>query len=49
LHPAFAADIYEAIAPKQVVSARNSYGGTGLVQVRQAIKRAKSIIEGSNC
>ncbi|MEY2858475.1 MAG: hypothetical protein RLZZ74_2788 [Cyanobacteriota bacterium] len=49
LHPAFAADIYEAIAPKQVVSARNSYGGTGLIQVRQAIKRAKSIIEGSNC
>jgi argininosuccinate lyase len=49
LHPAFTADIYEAIAPKQVVSARNSYGGTGLVQVRQAIKRAKSIIEGSNC
>jgi len=49
LHPAFAADIYEAIAPKQVVSARNSYGGTGLVQVRQAIERAKSIMEGSNC
>ena len=42
LHPAFEADIYEAIAPKQVVSARNSYGGTGLVQVRQAIERAKS-------
>jgi argininosuccinate lyase len=49
LHPAFAADIYEAIAPKQVVSARNSYGGTGLVQVRQAIERAKSIMERSNC
>jgi argininosuccinate lyase len=49
LHPAFDADIYEAIAPKQVVSARNSYGGTGLVQVRQAIERAKSIIEGANC
>ena len=42
LHPAFEADIYEAIAPKQVVSARNSYGGTGFTQVRQAIKRAKS-------
>jgi argininosuccinate lyase len=42
LHPAFEADIYEAIAPKQVVSARNSYGGTGLVQVSQAIERAKS-------
>ena len=42
LHPAFEADIYEAIAPKQVVSARNSYGGTGLVQVSRAIERAKS-------
>lgn len=42
LHPAFEADIYEAIAPKQVVAARNSYGGTGLVQVSQAIERAKS-------
>ena len=45
LHPAFEADIYEAIAPKQVVSARNSYGGTGLEQVRQAIERAKSQLE----
>ncbi|MEM6611654.1 MAG: argininosuccinate lyase [Cyanobacteria bacterium P01_C01_bin.72] len=44
LHPAFEADIYEAIAPKQVVSARNSYGGTGLAQVSQAIERAKSQI-----
>ncbi|MDJ0592883.1 MAG: argininosuccinate lyase [Pleurocapsa sp. MO_226.B13] len=44
LHPAFEADIYEAIAPKQVVSARNSYGGTGFTQVRQAIARAKSLL-----
>ncbi len=42
LHPAFQADIYEAIAPRQVVAARNSYGGTGFVQVRQAIKNARS-------
>ncbi|HEY9298047.1 MAG TPA: argininosuccinate lyase, partial [Phormidium sp.] len=42
LHPAFAADIYEAIAPKQVVAARNSYGGTGFEQVRQAIQAARS-------
>jgi argininosuccinate lyase len=42
LHPAFEADIYEAIAPKQVVSARNSYGGTGFAQIHQAIARAKS-------
>ena len=44
LHPAFEADIYEAIAPKQVVSARNSYGGTGLAQVNQAIERAKALL-----
>ncbi|XWK85722.1 MAG: argininosuccinate lyase [Phormidium sp.] len=42
LHPAFAGDIYEAIAPKQVVAARNSYGGTGFEQVRQAIQAARS-------
>ncbi|MGL4879756.1 MAG: argininosuccinate lyase [Waterburya sp.] len=42
LHPAFEADIYEAIAPKQVVSARNSYGGTGFTQIHQAIAKAKS-------
>jgi argininosuccinate lyase len=41
LHPAFAADIYAAIEPKQVVSARNSAGGTGFDRVRQAIDRAK--------
>ncbi|MGL5875613.1 MAG: argininosuccinate lyase [Xenococcaceae cyanobacterium] len=44
LHPAFETDIYEAIAPKQVVAARNSYGGTGFQQVRQAIERAKTKI-----
>ena len=47
LHPAFEADIYDAIAPKQVVSARNSYGGTGLAQVSQAIKRANSLLNQS--
>jgi argininosuccinate lyase len=41
IHPAFAADIYEAIAPRQVVAARNSYGGTGFAQVREAIAAAK--------
>ena len=40
LHPAFEDDIYDAIAPTQVVSARNSYGGTGFEQVRQALKNA---------
>ncbi|MGK7887932.1 MAG: argininosuccinate lyase [Leptolyngbyaceae cyanobacterium] len=40
LHPAFESDIYEAIAPQQVVAARNSYGGTGFEQVREAIAQA---------
>jgi argininosuccinate lyase len=45
LHPAFDEDIYEAIAPQQVVSARNSYGGTGFDQVRQALQRAHQMID----
>lgn len=44
-HPAFEADIYQAIDPKQVVAARNSYGGTGFTQVKQAIQQAKKILE----
>ncbi len=42
LHPSFETDIYEAIAPQRVVAARNSYGGTGFDQVKQAIQTAKS-------
>ncbi len=45
IHPQFAADIYEAIAPRQVVAARNSYGGTGFDQVHQALERAKSLMQ----
>ncbi len=41
LHPAFETDIYEAIAPHQVVAARNSVGGTGFAQVRQALAEAQ--------
>ncbi len=41
LHPAFEADIYEAITPRQVVAARNSFGGTGFEQVRKALETAK--------
>lgn len=41
LHPEFQEDIYEAIAPRQVVSARNSYGGTGFNQVKQALENAR--------
>jgi len=47
IHPAIDDDIYEAIAPRQVVSARNSYGGTGFDQVRQALQRAQQVIDGS--
>ncbi|MEL7037584.1 MAG: argininosuccinate lyase [Cyanobacteria bacterium J06592_8] len=42
LHPAFESDIYEAIAPRTVISARNSYGGTGFEQVRAALKAAQN-------
>ncbi|MDJ0729647.1 MAG: argininosuccinate lyase [Crocosphaera sp.] len=48
LHPKFEADIYEAIAPKQVVAARNSYGGTGFEQIHQGIERAKKQLEVAN-
>jgi len=41
LHPAFESDIYDAIAPAQVVAARNSFGGTGFEQVRQALAHAR--------
>jgi len=44
LHPAFAADIYEAISPRKVVAARNSYGGTGFAQVAKAILNARTQI-----
>jgi argininosuccinate lyase len=45
LHPAFESDIYGAIAPQQVVAARNSYGGTGFIQVRAAIAAAQERIQ----
>ncbi|GAB1540301.1 argininosuccinate lyase [Scytonema sp. NUACC21] len=45
LHPAFEADIYDAISPRQVVAARNSYGGTGFEQVSQALAAARTQIK----
>ncbi|NEO31158.1 MAG: argininosuccinate lyase [Symploca sp. SIO3C6] len=42
LHPAFEEDIYQTIKPSQVVAARNSYGGTGFEQVRQALAEART-------
>lgn len=44
LHPAFAEDIYQAIAPRHVVAARNSYGGTGFEQVKKAISDARALL-----
>ncbi len=45
LHPIFAEDIFEAIAPKQVVAARNSYGGTGFTQVRESLNQAQAMLD----
>ena len=42
LHPAIAADIAEAIAPRQVVAARRSEGGTGFEQVQQQLQQIRS-------
>ncbi|MEL7508041.1 MAG: argininosuccinate lyase [Cyanobacteria bacterium J06554_1] len=44
IHLAFEADIYDAIAPQQVVAARNSLGGTGFNQVRQALANAQKMV-----
>ena len=41
IHPAYAADIYEAITPRKIVAARNREGGTGFEQVRQALVNAR--------
>lgn len=38
LHPAFEADIFAAIEPRQVVMARRSEGGTGFDQVRTQLQ-----------
>ena len=39
LHPAFDQDIFAAIAPRRVVAARCSEGGTGFDQVRSQLER----------
>ncbi len=41
LHPAFEADIFSAIAPRQVVAARRSEGGTGFERVREQLLVAR--------
>jgi argininosuccinate lyase len=42
LHPAFGADIFAAIEPRQVVAARRSEGGTGFTGVRAQLKLQRS-------
>ncbi|NJK40709.1 MAG: argininosuccinate lyase [Acaryochloridaceae cyanobacterium SU_2_1] len=46
-NPQFEKDIYGAIAPRQVVAARNSYGGTGFTQVEAALQEARSHLDAS--
>jgi argininosuccinate lyase len=41
LHPAFEADIQTVIAPRRVVAARRSEGGTGFEQVLAQLQRAR--------
>jgi argininosuccinate lyase len=41
-HPAFAANIYDAIAPQQMVAARVSQGGTGFAAVQEALANAQA-------
>jgi argininosuccinate lyase len=48
IHTAFESDIYSAIAPQQVVAARNSYGGTGFEQVRQQLQDAIALLQQSS-
>ena len=49
LHPAFGADIHAAIAPRQVVEARKSEGGTSFSEVRRQLllAREEGLGEGS--
>jgi len=44
LHPGFERDIYEAIAPRQVVAARLSEGGTGFAQVEKQLERWRQVL-----
>jgi len=46
LHPDFEADIHAAIAPRQVVAARRSEGGTGFEQVLGQLALARKRLHG---
>ncbi len=49
LHPAFEADIFAAIEPRQVVAARRSEGGTGFAQVRAQLQRQRAHLGSAEC
>jgi argininosuccinate lyase len=40
--PAFTDAVYDILRPRHVVDARNSYGGTAIAQVREALVRARA-------
>ena len=44
LHPAFEQSIYAAIAPRQVVAARISEGGTGFTQVQHQLNHWRNLL-----
>jgi len=44
LHPAFEQSIYAAIAPRQVVAARISEGGTGFTQVQLQLNHWRNLL-----
>ncbi|MFM7086561.1 MAG: argininosuccinate lyase [Cyanobium sp.] len=48
LHPCFEADIHAAIAPRQVVAARRSEGGTGFEQVRLQLQQTRARLQESS-
>jgi argininosuccinate lyase len=49
LHPAFGEDILGAIAPRQVVAARRSEGGTGFEQVARQLAAWRERLMPAEC
>ena len=45
MSPLFEADLYEVLSPSAAVKRRNSAGGTGFVQIGQALQKAKERVE----
>lgn len=43
--PLFEEDIYEVLDPYIAVNRRTSAGGTGFIEVKKAIEKAKQMIE----